>query len=65
MELTEVKLHMGRFVTRKGTGGIYRLTGCIFRKSEKGEFFYQAELLDIRHGKSVLICSLNDIETGG
>lgn len=64
MELTKVKQNMGRFVTRKGAGGIYRLTGCILRKSDKGEFFYQAELMDIRHGNSVVICALDDVEKG-
>jgi hypothetical protein len=39
----------------------YILTGAIFRKGERG-FFYQAELQDIKHARSIVICKLEEIE---
>ena len=46
---------------RLGIDTDYILTGAIFRKGKRG-FFYQAELQDIKHGRSVVICRLEDIE---
>lgn len=39
---------------------IYILTGCTIRRGEQG-FFYQAELQDIKHKNSLIICSLDEI----
>lgn len=62
MELREVKRHMNRTVCFRGAP--YRLTGVIFRRrAETGEDYYQAEILDVRNGNSVVICSLDDIES--
>lgn len=61
MTLQEVKMNMNRTVMFKG--GKYKLVGCMFRQNEKtGEFYYQAELLDIKHGRSVVICKLEEVE---
>lgn len=59
MELQEVKRNLNKPVLYKGTE--YKLTACILRKGADG-IYYTAELLDIKHGKSVLICKLSDIE---
>lgn len=41
----------------------YVFTGAIFRKDIKtGNFYYQAELTDIKNAHSVIICGLDDIE---
>ena len=40
----------------------YILTGAIFRLGEQG-FYYQAELTDAKHKRSLLICELEKIET--
>lgn len=62
MELREVKRHMNRTVCFHGAP--YRLTGVIFRRrAESGKDYYQAEILDVRNGNSVVICSLDDIES--
>lgn len=39
----------------------YILVGCIIRRGEQG-FFYQAELQDINQPKSIIVCSLEEIE---
>ena len=59
MKIEEVKKNLNRAVRYKGI--VYKLLACTLRKDEKG-FFYQAEILDTRHGKSVIICKLEDIE---
>lgn len=61
MKLEDVKKSLGRMVSYKGVAGVYRLTACILRKADK-TLFYQAELLDVRHGRSVIICKLEDVE---
>ncbi|MBR3592168.1 MAG: hypothetical protein IKL46_04885 [Clostridia bacterium] len=48
-------------VVYKGKKGIYKMTACTLRKGKDG-IYYSAELLDTKHGNSVLHCSLNDIE---
>lgn len=41
----------------------YVFTGAIFRKDIKtGNFYYQAELTDIKNAHSVIICELEDFE---
>ena len=62
MELQEVKSNLNKPVSYKGTQ--YKLTACILRKGAEG-LYYSAELLDTKHGNSVLICKLNDVEVIG
>ena len=61
MELQQVKNNLNKMVVYNGTKGVYRLTACILRKGKQG-FFYQAELQDAKHGNSIVICRLEDIE---
>lgn len=61
MTLQEIKRNMNRSVLYKG--GQYKLVGCIFRKNDKtGDYYYQAELLDLTSGRSVVICRLEEVE---
>ena len=48
-------------VVYKGKPSTYKLTACIIRKKDN-RYYCQAELLDIKHGNSILICGLDDIE---
>ena len=61
MKLEEVKRNLNKMVVLDGKKGIYRLTACVIRKDKNGEFYYQAELLDTKHGSSILFCGLEDI----
>lgn len=66
MNIREVKRNLNRRVKFRDPmlypeGTEYLFTGCILRSDGKG-FYYQAELLDISHGNSVLICRLENIE---
>ena len=49
MKLEEVKKNLNKLIVYKGEPNIYQLKACILRRGEKG-YFYQAELLDTRHG---------------
>ena len=60
MKLEEVKRKLNEIVRYKGTDDVYRLTACILRKRDS-TFFYQAELTDTKHGRSYIICRLEDI----
>lgn len=64
MELTEVKYNLGKPVrlqlARYYVDKEYLLTGCILRKKSNGEYFYQAELSDMK-SKSIVIAALGDI----
>ena len=61
MNLSDIKRNLNRTVLYKG--GEYKLVGCIFRQNDKtGEYFYQAELLDLHSGRSVVICRLEEVE---
>jgi len=61
MTLQEIKRSMNRTVLYKG--GEYKLVGCIFRQNEKtGDYYYQAELLDLSSGRSTVICRLEEVE---
>lgn len=60
MNIEEVKRNLNKIVTYKEKPNLYKLTACVIRKGEDG-FFYQAELLDTRHGGSLLYCKLEDI----
>lgn len=61
MEIQDVKRNLNKMIVYNGERGIYRLVGCIIRKNEKG-FYYTVELLDVKHGRSLLVCKLKDIE---
>ena len=61
MDIKQVKSNLNKMVVYKGIKGIYKLTACILRKGENG-FFYQAELQDTKHGKSIIYCKLDDLE---
>ena len=61
MDIKDVKKNLNSMVVYKGIADIYRLTACILRKGEAG-LYYQAELLDTKHGKSVIITDLKDVE---
>lgn len=60
MKIEEVKKNAGKMVEYNGIKGVYKLTACILRWNEAG-FFYQAELLDTKHGRSLIICKLEDV----
>ena len=60
MDINEAKKNLNKMVDYKGEKNIYKLTACIMRKNQRG-YFYRGELLDTKHGNSVLIVSLNDI----
>ena len=61
MEAQNIKRNLNRFVIYKGIANIYQLTGGIIRKDKYGNEFYQAELTDTKHGKSIVICRLEDV----
>ena len=65
MEINEVKRALGKRVRfrddRLFCDGVYVLTGCIIRLSDRGQFYYQAELQDVRQNKAVCIASLDKI----
>lgn len=65
MKIEEVKAALGKRVRFKNDrllcDGEYILTGCIIRRSERGTFFYQAEIQDTKQKNSVSIVSLNDL----
>ncbi|MGN0692918.1 MAG: hypothetical protein ACI4K7_11265 [Oscillospiraceae bacterium] len=65
MELSEVKYNLGKPVRlslpmHSIDNKKYLLTGCILRMRSTGEFFYQAELTDLK-SDSVIIASLGDV----
>ena len=65
MDISEVKAALGKRVRYKNDrlfcDADYILTGCIIRRSERGTFFYQAEIQDLRQQNSVSIVRLDDI----
>lgn len=65
MKPNEIKPNLNKKVICKnaqaGIEAEYILTGAIFRR-RGNEFYYQAELQDIKNGNSLLICSLDDVE---
>ena len=60
MDIKEVKKNLNKMVVYKDTSNIYKLTACILRKGKQG-IFYEAEILDTKHGNSIIICKLDDI----
>lgn len=65
MKAEEIKANLNkrvRYVNKQsGIDTDYILSGAIFRRGKKG-FFYQAELQDLKNNKSIMICSLDQIE---
>ena len=61
MDLQQVKSSLNKKVVYKGTKGVYKFIGCRLYKDKHG-FQYSAELLDTKHGNSILFCDLKDIE---
>ena len=65
MDLSEVKQNLGRRVRfsddRLFYDADYILTGCIIRRSERGQFYYQAEIQDLRQQNSVSIVDLDKL----
>lgn len=60
MKISEVKRNLERIVMYNGTK--YVMKGCIIRRAITGEFFYQAELLDITAKSSLLIAELTEVD---
>ena len=65
MDISEVKQNLGHRVRvlneRLLIDGEYILTGCIIRRSERGKFYYQAEIQDLRQQNSVSIVDLDKL----
>lgn len=65
MDLSEVKQNLGKRVRfsddRLFCDADYILTGCIIRRSERGRFYYQAEIQDLRQQNSVSIVDLDKL----
>ena len=64
MKPDEIRNNLNRYVrytsAKLGIDGVYRLTGAIIRRNEKG-CYYQAELQELNDKKAIIICSLKDI----
>ena len=65
MDISRVKYNLGKLVRlqlpRHYVDGKYLLTGCIIRKNNKSDFFYQAELTE-PDSKSIVISELGAVE---
>lgn len=65
MEIGEVKAALGKRVRfrddRLFCDADYILTGCIIRRSERGQFYYQAEIQDTKQQNSVSIVPLEKL----
>jgi hypothetical protein len=59
MEIKEIIPNLNRAVIYNGSE--YKLTGSIVRKDERGNIFYQAEILD-KNNNSICITKLEDIQ---
>lgn len=71
MKITEVKTYLNksvRFISKKlnidNDDNDYLLTACILRQNSKGEYYYLAELTDIKQKNSVIIVNLDEIKGG-
>lgn len=68
MKITEVKTYLNksvRFISKKlNIDNDYLLTACILRQNSKGEYYYLAELTDIKQKNSVIIVNLDEIKGG-
>lgn len=65
MEISEVKAALGKRIRFKDKrlfcDGEYILTGCIIRLSERGKFYYEAEIQDTMQQNSVSIVGLDKL----
>ena len=63
MDIKEVKAKMHDIVFYELDGSIieYKLNACILRINDYGDYFYEAELLDLQSSNSVLIVPLEKI----
>ncbi len=65
MEISEVKAALGKRVRfrddRLFCDADYILTSCIIRRSERGQFYYQAEIQDTKQQNSVSIVPLEKL----
>ena len=65
MEIAEVKTALGKRVRfkdeRLSVDADYIFTGCIIRRSNRGRFFYQAEIQDIKNKNSICIVDLEKL----
>ncbi|MDO4864030.1 MAG: hypothetical protein Q4A05_07660 [Ruminococcus sp.] len=65
MEISEAKAALGKRVRFKDgrlfCDGEYILTGCIIRLSERGKFYYEAEIQDTMQQNSVSIVGLDKL----
>lgn len=66
MKIADVKTYLNkqvRFTSQKlKIDNNYILTACILRQNDKGEYYYLAELTDIKQRNSVIIVNLNEIK---
>lgn len=69
MDISEVKAALGKRVRFKDDrlffDAEYILTGCIIRRSDRGRFFYQAEIQDLKNQKSICIVDLEKLTREG
>jgi hypothetical protein len=65
MEIKEVKAKMHDIVFYELDAKTveYKLNACILRMNKEKNYFYQAELLDLKSGNSVLIVPLEKVKT--
>lgn len=61
MKLEDVKRNLNKMVVYQGKKDIYRLTACVLRKDDEKGYYYQAEISDIKSGRSLSYCRLDDI----
>ena len=59
MEVKEIIPNLNRAVIFNGS--VYKLIGSTIRKNERGEIFYQAEILD-KNKNSVCTVKLEDLQ---
>ena len=66
MEVSEVKANLNKrvHVKNRHTDSDYILTACIICRRADGEYFYQAEVQDLRNSRAVLITSLDEVSVG-
>ena len=66
MNIAEVKANLNRNVKLQipihNIDAEYKLSGCVIRRNESGDFFYQAELQDLNNG-SIVIAALENVNT--
>lgn len=61
MKAEDVQKNLNKMVIFRGIADTYKLTAGIIRK-KGNKRYYTLELLDVKHGNSVIICKLDDVE---